>query len=61
MQVAKTRHPDIVVTGLPEIVAEKIRLTAEANKRPPGVPSLCDELLEERRRGRIRDMEQEGW
>jgi hypothetical protein len=50
-----------VVIEPPEIVAEKIRLAAEMNKRPEVKPSGCDLVIEERIRERIREKEQEGF
>jgi hypothetical protein len=57
----RKRQPDIPVIDPPEVVAEKIRLAAEMNKRPEGEPSGCDLLLEERIRERIRENKQEGF
>jgi hypothetical protein len=61
MPPVRKRQPDIVVIEPPEIVAEKMRLAAEMNKRPEGEPSGCDLLIEERIRERIREKEQEGF
>jgi len=54
-------NPDFVITEPPESLAAKMRLAAELDKRPEGTPSLFDELMEERRRERVRELEEEGW
>jgi hypothetical protein len=54
-------QPDIVVTDPPEVVTEKIRLAERMNKRPPGVPSLFEELMEDRRRERERELRHESF
>ena len=61
MSTIKSRHPDFEITDPPEVVAEKIRLALEADKRLPGERSLCDELLEDRRRERERELREEGY
>jgi hypothetical protein len=61
MSTIKPRQHDFEITDPPEVVAEKIRLALEADKRLPGERSLCDELLEDRRRERERELREEGY
>jgi hypothetical protein len=50
-----------VIIDPPEVVAEKIRLAREMNERPPDVPSLFEEFMEDRRRERERELREEGY
>jgi hypothetical protein len=50
-----------MIRNSPEVVSEKLRLAAEMDRRPLGDPSLYDQLLEDRRRERERELAEEGW
>ena len=52
---------DIIVTEPLNSLKEKLRLSAERDKRPTGAPSAADLLIEERRQERIRELIEEGW
>jgi AbrB family looped-hinge helix DNA binding protein len=45
----------------PETLAAKLALIREMRGMTAGGPSLCDELLEDRRRERERELREEGW
>ncbi|HEX4758545.1 MAG TPA: AbrB/MazE/SpoVT family DNA-binding domain-containing protein [Terracidiphilus sp.] len=45
----------------PETLAMKLRKIKEMRGIAAGKPSLCDELLEDRRRERERELREEGW
>jgi hypothetical protein len=45
----------------PLSLEEKLRLIDELRGMTAGGPSMCDELLEERRRERERELAEEGW
>jgi AbrB family looped-hinge helix DNA binding protein len=45
----------------PDTVAAKLRLIDELCGMTAGGPSMCDMLLEERRRDRARELEKDGW
>jgi AbrB family looped-hinge helix DNA binding protein len=45
----------------PETLAMKLRKIKELRGITAGGPSLCDELLEDRRRERERESREEGW
>jgi AbrB family looped-hinge helix DNA binding protein len=45
----------------PETLAAKLAMIRKARGITAGGPSLCDELLEDRRREREREMKEEGW
>lgn len=45
----------------PETLAAKLRKIKEMRGIAAGGPSLCDELLEDRRRERERELREEGW
>jgi AbrB family looped-hinge helix DNA binding protein len=45
----------------PETVAAKLALIREIRGITAGRPSMCDELLEDRRRERERELREEGW
>jgi hypothetical protein len=61
IKIPAKRQPDIVVTDSPEVVAEKIRLAKKMNQRPPGEPSLFEELMEDRRREREHELKKHGF
>jgi len=45
----------------PETLAAKLAMIKKMRGITAGGPSLCDELLEERRRERERELREEGW
>jgi hypothetical protein len=45
----------------PLTLEEKLRLIKELRGCTAGGPSMCDELLEDRRRERERELAEEGW
>jgi len=61
MKNSGMHQPDIVIIDPPKVVAEKIRLARMMNRRPPGLPSLFDELMEDRRRERERELAEDGY
>jgi hypothetical protein len=61
MLTIKSRHPDFVISDPPEVVAEKMRLAKETDRLLFGERSLCDELLEDRRRERERELREDGY
>jgi len=61
MSSIKSRHPDFKITDPPELVAEKLKLAKKADKLLFGERSLCDELLEDRRLERERELREEGY
>ena len=61
MQTLQPRSSQFVITDPPEVIAEKLRLAKEANRRLFGERSLCDELLEDRRFERERELRKVGW
>jgi hypothetical protein len=61
MHTVQPRPSQFVIIDPPEVVAEKMRLPSEANRRHSGERSLCDEFHEDRRRERERELREEGW
>jgi hypothetical protein len=61
MPAIRTIAPDIVITGPVESLFEKLRVSEILDRRDPSSPSLCDELIADRRRERQRELEEEGW
>jgi hypothetical protein len=45
----------------PETLATKLAMIKKMRGITAGGPSLCDELLEDRRRERERELREEGW
>jgi hypothetical protein len=61
VQETSVGSADIIVTEPLNSLKEKLRLSAERDKRPTGAPSAADLLIEERRQERIRELIEEGW
>jgi AbrB family looped-hinge helix DNA binding protein len=51
--------PELVLR--PETLASKLAMIKKMRGIAAGGPSLCDELLEDRRRERERELKEEGW
>jgi AbrB family looped-hinge helix DNA binding protein len=51
--------PELILK--PETLAAKLAMIKKMRGIAAGGPSLCDELLEDRRRERERELREEGW
>jgi len=51
--------PELVLR--PETLAAKLAMIKEMRGITAGGPSMCDELIEDRRRERARELSEEGW
>jgi len=51
--------PEVILK--PETLAAKLAMIKRMRGITAGAPSLCDELLEDRRRERERELREEGW
>jgi AbrB family looped-hinge helix DNA binding protein len=51
--------PEVILK--PETAASKLAMIKKMRGIAAGGPSLCDELLEDRRRERERELREEGW
>jgi AbrB family looped-hinge helix DNA binding protein len=51
--------PELILR--PETLATKLAMIKKMRGITAGGPSLCDELLEDRRRERERELREEGW
>jgi len=61
MQTIQPRPSQFVIIDPLEVVAEKMRLASEANRRLSGERSLSDEFLEDCRRERERELRKDGY
>jgi hypothetical protein len=55
------REIDMLAARRPLTLEQKLRLIAKLKGLTAGGPSMCDELLEDRRRERERELAGEGW
>jgi AbrB family looped-hinge helix DNA binding protein len=55
----RTEGPEVILR--PETLDAKLAMIKKLKGMTAGDPSMCDELLEERRREREREMREEGW